>query len=173
MSNPIVTLLICMEFYRTPDQTYTADDYVVDGIKIIRIPMQFEPVSGDATDTSEAIKQISIEVGKRAITTSFAKFAELKASEQIALRQSFPKACACLDNGTPHWYHITTDAALAQRPQEFHGNGFSEAELLGATDTDEDGALDLSALNISVYLNSVGDEIEAPPDKFMLSIGAA
>lgn len=171
MNNVNITLLICMEFYRTPDQTYTADDYIVDGIKILRLPAQFEQLPDDNTEARETIKALCLEIGKDLVSSTFAKFPKLSKQYQARMRRDFPKAVATYEAGTPHWFHVTTDTALAHRPQEFHGNGFSEAELLGATDADED--ITDKSPDLSVYLNSVGDEIEAPPDKFMLSIGAA
>jgi hypothetical protein len=169
----VIECVVCLETYRTPDQTYTADDYFVDGIKLLRLPLQFTPTEdADATESTTDMVRRYLEQ----FSTDFIKQIRLalKSTDPQAramLEQTFPRALKIMDTDTPHWYHVTTDAALSKRPNEFHGNGFSEAELLGVAESDSESETaqvpETIAEAVSVYLNSDGDVIEAPPDKFL------
>lgn len=161
MTNTI-NVLICLEVYRTPEQTYSEDDYVVDGIKLFNLPLLMNSTARETENFSEQMRAEVLELTQYAIKQMIEAF---KGTNSI--QQMFPRASKIIREGQPHWFHVTTPQALSKRPQEFNSGGFSEAELLGTSDAESE----LEA--ISIYFNSDGEEIEAPPDKFMLSIGAA
>lgn len=156
------TFVLCAETYRTPEQGYNEDDFFVDGMKLLYFPYQ----EGDfaATETTSIPEHLG-EVFQSALKLFVAQLQNPESAAQFA--RSFPKFHALTVSGKGYWYHITTNTSLAKRPKEFNSNAFTEEQLLGVSE--EDTSLD----SLSLYFNSDGDLIEAPPDKFMLSLGAA
>jgi hypothetical protein len=145
--------VICCEWYRTPDQTYQVDDYMVDGIVVLK------PV----LDCTEA-KDLSDDLELYFSTMLKNMVQGMKEVPEAQLQ--FPKLWAKMTEGVPYWFHIMTRDSLDSKPKEFHGNGFTDAELLGApVEEEQKPTLDL-------MYNSDGERIPDHPDKFMLSIGA-
>lgn len=153
----MIPILLCAEWYRTPEQTYDTEDYMVDGIKLLRLSAR-TPDDASPEDIVTVIQQLI----KEPIVSLVS---DLRESEEA--RQALPKLAARLTAELPFWFHITTDTSLNARPKDFNSNGFSEAQLLGVTETSSD-----VADTLSFYVNLDGDPLDGPPDKFMLSIGA-
>lgn len=148
----ILNLIIAAEYYRTPEQTFDADDYMVDGVILLKPNIDYV---ADRADLEDHIERIFGPVLK-----DFMKAIKSEAQVQAA----FPKFWARVQAGTGFWFKITTKDTLDALPKDFHGNSFSEAELLGVpADSTE---------KFEVMFNSEGDRIESHPDKFMLSMGA-
>jgi hypothetical protein len=152
----MTNLLILAEWYRTVEQTGDVDDLQVDGIVVLRVPAQY---TGERDGFEENIVNIF-----QPMLKDFIKAMRTDASAQRA----FPKMHARIQAGTGHWFRVSSEQVLAAKPKDFHSNHFSEAELLGLQPEELDP---LETLEIT--FNSDGDRIEGPPDKFMLSIGAA
>lgn len=153
----MIPILLCAEWYRTPEQTYDTDDYMVDGVKLLRLSARV-PDDAPSEDIVTAIQKLIKEP-----IVSFVS--DLRENEEA--RQVFPKLAARLAEQSPFWFHVTTDTSLNARPKDFNSNGFSEAQLLGVTEESSD-VVD----TLSFYVNLDGDPLDGPPDKFMLSIGA-
>jgi len=160
------TFVLCAETYRTKEQSYDADDYVVDGIKLVYFPFS----AGEVKNLQESSGgENRTEVLSKLLQSTLKLFTEqLKnplAASQMA--KTFPRFDSLRQSEHGYWYHITTNADLAKRPKEFNSNAFTEEQLLGVSEEEND------LENVSFYFNSDGDLIEGPPDKFMLSLGAA
>lgn len=160
------TFMLCAETYRTKEQSYDADDYVVDGIKLLYFPFSVDDIKS-LQDSSNG--ETTTEVLSKRLQFALKLFVEqLKnplASPQIA--KTFPRFSSLQQSEHGYWYHITTNADLAKRPKEFNSNAFTEEQLLGISEEESD------LVNVSFYFNSDGEVIDGPPDKFMLSLGAA
>ena len=151
-------VLICAERYRTKEQTYDTDDFLVDGVKLFRLPV--------LVDTDIPFEKIAEQLKaefKEPLVQFVTDVREGKHSDH------FPKFTQHLLADGVFWFHVTTDCALADRPKEFHTQGFSEAELLGLPADEQPDPLS----TLSLYISSSGEPLDGPPDKFMLSIGAA
>lgn len=148
----ILNLIIAAEYYRTPDQTFDAEDYMVDGVILLKPQINYV---AERSELEDHIERIFGPVLKDFMTA-------IKSDAQI--QASFPKFWARVQAGTGFWFKITTKDTLDSLPKDFHGNSFSEAELLGRPEE--------SAERFEVLFNSDGDRIESHPDKFMLSMGA-
>lgn len=141
-------IVVGVEFYRTPEQGADSDDYMVDGMKLIHIN-----IPDDLKNRQDDCDTFFLAL----ITTI------LEGIRKDAIAQSnYPKFTALVKSEKPFWFHVTTAEGLAKRPQDFHGNNFSEAELLGIPVEEE----------LSILYSSAGIRLDGPPDKFMLSIGA-
>lgn len=145
-----MNVLLCAEYYRTKDQGTDIDDYFVDGMKVLNltIPDSFSQNQEECDKYFQAL-----------ILTFLGAIQDPQPTQPQAM---FPKFTALVKSGNPFWFHVTTQDGLNKRPNEFHGNAFSESELLGIPVEEE----------LSILYSSAGIRLDGHPDKFMLNIGA-
>jgi hypothetical protein len=141
---------LCAEFYRTPEQGADSDDYMVDGMKILHLEMP------------DAYAEQPEMCDKFAASIITAFMAEIQSSKPTQAQNVFPKFTAMVRSEKPFWFHLTTTEGLSRLPKDFHGNNFSESELLGIPVAEE----------LSIHYSTIGLRLDGPPDKFMLSLGA-
>ena len=158
------TLVICAEYYRTGSQTGDADDYMVDGMKLFTLGC-IPPVQADSDDPVALREQLAQGVSN--LLKEFLAAFDVKEA-QFDLQRSFPNYSRLRRGGQGYWIHVTSPQHLSSLPAEFNSRGFTDDQLLGISEEESSSNIE----TFSMYFNSVGDPIEGPPDKFMLSIGA-
>lgn len=137
--------LFCVERYRNSELSHDADDYMVDGFILLRLPLP------DDLERSKLEPEIKTLIGK------------LQAPEQRdEVRKNFPKFNGLLEAGGLWWIHIMRKDHHQQLPKDFHTNSFTEEELLGIAP-----AQDPSLLPREMWFDRDGDPIEGPPDRLM------
>lgn len=137
--------LLCVEHYRNAEATYGADDYFVDGIVLIRMPLDpFQERSALEGTMKQALVQLQ--------TPEAAKEVE----------QAFPKFHALKEKGGLFWFHLMRQEHKDNLPKDFHTNSFTEDELLGIAPAE-----DPDLLPKELWFDRDGDPIEGPPDRLM------
>jgi len=141
----IIPYILCVERYRHPENTYEAEDYFVDGLVLIHLPL---PQSTDRTELEGAIKKIILQFQSPA--------------HEAEIKKTFPKFHALRTEVTLWWYHLMRKEHKEKLPQDFHTNQFTEDELLGIA-----VAEDPNGLTKEMWFDRDGDPIEGPPDRMM------
>jgi len=137
--------LLCVEHYRNAEATYDAEDYFVDGIVLIRMPLDpFQERSALEATMKQALVQLQ--------TPEAAKEVE----------QAFPKFHALKEKGGLFWFHLMRQEHKDNLPKDFHTNAFTEDELLGIAPAE-----DPDLLPKEIWFDRDGDPIEGPPDRLM------
>lgn len=137
--------LLCVEHYRNSETQYGEEDYFVDGLVLLHLPL---PTTVARTDLEGAMKKIIV---------------QLQAPEHAdEMARSFPKFHTLRQEVPLWWYHLMRKDHKETLPKDFHTNAFSEDELLGiAPAEDPDG------LAREMWFDRDGDPIEGPPDRMM------
>jgi hypothetical protein len=143
-SEPKVYLL-CVENYRNAESTYDAEDYFVDGIVMLRMPL-------DPNQDRAALEAIM----KQALV----QLQSPEAAEEV--EKGFPKFHAIKQKGGLYWFHLMRQEHKDNLPKDFHTNSFTEDELLGIAPAE-----DPDLLPKELWFDRDGDPIEGPPDRLM------
>ena len=137
--------LLCAEHYRNAEATYGADDYFVDGIVLLRMPL--DPLM-DRSTLETSMKQALV---------------QLQSSEAASeVEKGFPKFHTLKQRGGLFWFHLMRQEHKDRLPQDFHTNAFTEEELLGIAPAE-----DPDLLPKELWFDRDGDPIEGPPDRLM------
>jgi hypothetical protein len=137
--------VMCVEHYRQMEARHDAEDYFVDGLVLIHIPL---PERTGRVDIETAMKRIIL---------------QLQAPDHAQeIAKSFPKFHAMREQESLWWYHLMRKDRKERLPQDFHTNDFTEEELLGTAPAE-----DPDLLPMEMWFDRDGDPIEGPPDRMM------
>lgn len=137
--------LFCVERYRNMELSHDAEDYMVDGFVLFRLPL---PDDLERVKLEPEIKSL---IGK------------LQAPEQSKeIQENFPKFHALRKEGGLWWVHLMRKEHKERLPKDFHTNSFTEEELLGIAPAE-----DPDLLPREMWFDRDGDPIEGPPDRLM------
>ncbi|MBK9576206.1 MAG: hypothetical protein IPK50_23790 [Fibrobacterota bacterium] len=137
--------LFCVERYRNTEMSHDADDYMVDGFILLRLPLP------------EDLERVKLEPEMKTL------IGKLQAPEQRdEVKKNFPKFHGLLVAGGLWWIHLMRKDYQERLPKDFHTNSFTEEELLGI-----EPAQDPSLLPREMWFDRDGDPIEGPPDRLM------
>lgn len=137
--------LFCVERYRNTEALHDADDYMVDGFVLFRIPM---PDSLERARLEPEMKSLIL---------------KLQAPENEAdVKENFPKFHSLRVEQSLWWFHLMRKDHKDRLPQDFHTNAFTEEELLGTAPAE-----DPDLLPREMWFDRDGDPIEGPPDRMM------
>ena len=137
--------LFCVERYRNTEAQYDADDYMVDGFVLFRIPLP------------DDLERAKLEPEMKALIL------KIQAPENAAdIKANFPKFQSLRDEGGLWWVHLMRKDHKERLPQDFHPNSFTEEELLGIAPAE-----DPDLLPREMWFDRDGDPIEGPPDRLM------
>lgn len=137
--------LFCVEHYRNIETQHDAEDYMVDGFVLLRLPLP------DDIDRSQLESDVKTLVRRLQ-----------DASLDGEVRKSFPKFHALKGRGGLWWIHLMRKSHKERLPQDFHTNSFTEEELLGTAPAEDE-----SLLPREMWFDRDGDPIEGPPDRLM------
>ena len=141
----IATYLLCVEHYRQAEAKFEAEDYFVDGLVLLNIPL---PLRTPRVEVEAAMKKIIL---------------QLQAPEHAKeVAGSFPKYHSLRQEQALWWYHLMRKEHKDRLPTDFHTNQFTEEELLGTAPSE-----DPDDLPREVWFDRDGDPIEGPPDRMM------
>lgn len=137
--------LFCVERYRNAEAQHDADDYMVDGFVLFRIPLP------------DDLERAKLEPEMKALIL------KIQAPENAAdVKTNFPKFQSLRDEGGLWWVHLMRKDLKERLPQDFHTNSFTEEELLGIAPAE-----DPDLLPREMWFDRDGDPIEGPPDRMM------
>ena len=105
--------LFCIERYRNLELTHDADDYMVDGFILLRIPLP------------EDLERARLEPEMKSLILKLQQ-----AENEKEVQQNFPKFHAMGAEGGLWWVHLMRKDHKATLRQDFHTNSFTEEELL-------------------------------------------
>jgi hypothetical protein len=141
----MVPYVFCVERYRQAESTYGADDYFVDGLVLVHLPL---PLRANRAELESAIKKIVLQLQspehEKDVARTFPKFHSMRS--EVAL----------------WWYHLMRKEHKERLPRDFHTNQFTEEELLGIVPEE-----DPDNLPKEMWFDRDGDPIEGPPDRVM------
>jgi hypothetical protein len=137
--------LLCVEHYRNTEARHDAEDYFVDGLVLLQMPLVLD---SDRVALEATMKKLILELqspeNEQELAKSFSKFHALRQRENL------------------WWVHLMRKEHKERLPQDFHTNAFTEEELLGtATEEDPDD------IPREMWFDRDGDPIEGPPDRMM------
>jgi hypothetical protein len=137
--------LFCIERYRNLELTHDADDYMVDGFILLRIPLP------------EDLERARLEPEMKSLILKLQQ-----AENEKEVQENFPKFHAMRAEGGLWWVHLMRKDHKATLRQDFHTNSFTEEELLGIAPSE-----DPDLLPREMWFDRDGDPIEGPPDRMM------
>jgi hypothetical protein len=135
--------LLCAEYYRNREAQYDVDDYYVEGMVLLHLPLRSDI---DASLVESTMKQLVLQL--------------LAEENREELVDSFPKFSKMLQDGGLFWFHLMRKEHKERLPQDFHSNAFTEEELLGIAPIEEE-------LPREFWFDRDGDPLEGPPDRLM------
>jgi len=137
--------LFCVEQYRNAENTYDADDYMVDGFVLFRIPLP------------DDLERARLEPEMKSL------IAKLQTADNDAeVKENFPKFHTLKASGGLWWVHLMRKDHKENLREDFHTNAFTEDELLGIAPAE-----DPSLVSREMWFDRDGDPIEGPPDRMM------
>lgn len=137
--------LFCVERYRNTEANHDADDYMVDGFVLFRLPLP------EDLERAKLEPEIKAMIGRLQSTEN-----------EEDVKRNFPKFHALRVEQPLWWYHLMRRDHKERLPQDFHTNSFSEEELLGTAPAE-----DPDLLPREMWFDRDGDPIEGPPDRMM------
>ena len=141
----LLDYLLCVEHYRNAQSQYDAEDYFVDGIVLMHLPL---PPDLERERLDAVMKNVIV---------------QLQQPEAAAdIKRVFPRFQALREAGTLWWVHLMRKEHKENLPQDFHTNAFTEEELLGLAPAE-----DPDAVPKELWFDRDGDPIEGPPDRSM------
>ncbi len=141
----LLDYLLCAEHYRNSQSQYDAEDYFVDGIVLMHLPL---PVKLERERLDAVMKSVIL---------------QLQSPENLPdIQRVFPRFHTLRTEGKLWWVHLMRKEHKEKLPQDFHTNVFSEEELLGIAPPE-----DPDAVPRELWFDRDGDPIEGPPDRAM------
>jgi len=141
----LLDYVLCVEHYRNSESQYDAEDYMVDGIVLMHLPL---PPDLERERLDTVMKNLIV---------------QLQTPESTAdIKRVFPRFHALREAGSLWWVHLMRKEHKEKLPKDFHTNVFSEEELLGIAPAE-----DPDAVPKELWFDRDGDPIEGPPDRSM------
>ena len=141
----LLDYLLCAEHYRNTESQYDAEDYFVDGLVLMHLPLPLRLERGRLETVMKAVvQQLQAPENQEDVKRAFPRFHTLRAEKGL------------------WWIHLMRKEHKDALPQDFHTNAFTEEELLGTApfENPEDVPKEL-------WFDRDGDPLEGPPDRSM------
>ncbi len=141
----LLDYLLCAEHYRNAESQYDEDDYFVDGLVLMHLPL---PPKLDRHELETVMKKV---------------VQQLQTPENREdLQKTFPKFSALMKESPLWWVHLMRKEHKDSLPKDFHTSAFTEEELLGIAPEE-----DPEELPKEMWFDRDGDPMEGPPDRAM------
>lgn len=141
----LLDYLLCAEHYRNRESQYDAEDYFVDGIVLMHLPI---PPDLERERLDGVMKNVIL---------------QLQSPETAAdIKRVFPKFHTLRESGDLWWVHLMRKEHKENLPKDFHTGHFTEEELLGIAPAE-----DPDTVPKELWFDRDGDPIEGPPDRSM------